>query len=201
MKELKSKDLKIAIRLPKNIKTSEYIQELSVFIGQDEAIKSLERGLEINTKGYNIFVSGLTDTGRRTFVKRFLAEKSLLKNIPEDWVYVNNFENHRNPNVIKLKAGLGKLFKKKLKESREIIVKSIIDVFQSEDYQKRISELQKKKNEEKSNYLKEMVDEARNLDYDVKITQAGVSSSPIYKGKTLTKEIYETLPEEFHISL
>jgi len=196
MKELKSKDLKISIRLPKNIKTSECIQELSVFIGQDEAIKSLERGLEINTKGYNIFVSGLTDTGRRTFVKRFLAEKSLLKNVPEDWVYVNNFENYRNPNVIKLKAGLGKLLKKKLKESREIIVKSIIAVFQSEDYQKRISELQKKKNEEKSKYLKEMIDKARKLDYDVKITQAGVSSSPIYKGKTLTKEVYETLPED-----
>ncbi|HPC88559.1 MAG TPA: AAA family ATPase, partial [Candidatus Saccharicenans sp.] len=41
-------------------------------IGQEKALKSLETGLEIKSRGYNIFITGLVGTGRTTTIKKFL---------------------------------------------------------------------------------------------------------------------------------
>ena len=38
----------------------------SEFIGQDRAIRSLQFGLGVDRPGYNIFVTGLTGTGKVT---------------------------------------------------------------------------------------------------------------------------------------
>ena len=43
-------------------------------IGQDRALESLKTGLEIKTRGYNIFITGMVGTGRTTTIKQFLEK-------------------------------------------------------------------------------------------------------------------------------
>ncbi len=43
-------------------------------IGQEIAVEALEFGLETNAPGQNVFVRGLSGTGRMTLVKRLLAK-------------------------------------------------------------------------------------------------------------------------------
>ena len=45
------------------------LEPLSQFIGQDRAIKALEFGLSMNYEGYNIYVAGLTGTGKTSAVQ------------------------------------------------------------------------------------------------------------------------------------
>ena len=45
---------------------------LKTIIGQDRAVRALQFGLGIQSKGFNIYVAGLPGTGKTTAVKQFL---------------------------------------------------------------------------------------------------------------------------------
>src|SRR5512139_1024600 len=77
--------------------TTEALEPTEDIIGQDRAKKALGFGLEIQEKGFNIYVAGLPGTGRRTAVKKFLDELAKTKARADDWVYVNNFINPFEP--------------------------------------------------------------------------------------------------------
>jgi lon-related putative ATP-dependent protease len=196
LRELKYENLKIPVELPKDIKDTTSFSELTAFIGQKRAEKSLEKGLNIQVKGYNIFVSGLTDTGRRTFAKKYLKKRATKAESPCDWIYVYNFDNPRNPNAISLETGLGKDIKKKLKEFVEYMVDAILETFQSEDYQKKMSELKNEQNEKRNKLFKELSEKAKEKGYKVQVNQTGVATVPIKDGKPLTKDAFDRLSED-----
>ena len=73
---------------------------LEDFIGQDRAIRAIEFGLGVNKPGFNIFVTGLTGTGKTSIIKAFLkkitsqtAVRLADAPVPEDWCYVYNFSD------------------------------------------------------------------------------------------------------------
>src|SRR5512137_2555671 len=86
--------------------TTETLQPTEEIIGQDRAQKALRFGLEIQEKGFNIYVAGMPGTGRRTAVKKFLDELAKTKPKADDWVYVNNFANPFEPLAIRLPTGM-----------------------------------------------------------------------------------------------
>ena len=77
---------------------------LEDFIGQERAIRAIEFGLGVNKPGFNIFVTGLTGTGKTSIIKAFLnkvtaekAAKDTASPAPEDWCYVYNFADADRP--------------------------------------------------------------------------------------------------------
>ncbi|RLL90039.1 hypothetical protein BG32_02630 [Mesotoga sp. HF07.pep.5.2.highcov] len=113
MRKVAWKDIDLKIVLPEDVKSTECVGELEEFIGQERAIRALETGLHIDAKGYNVFVSGTTNTGRRTFVSRYLKKKVEGTKTPGDWIYVYNFDDPRSPNSISLKRGRERYFRRK----------------------------------------------------------------------------------------
>jgi len=92
------------------------IEPLKEFIGQDRALDSINFGLAVERSGYNLFLTGLTGTGKATTIKscleRFIAERKE-KGITyqlHDWCYVYNFSAPDRPRLLKLSQGLGKSF-------------------------------------------------------------------------------------------
>ena len=72
-RELKESELRPHIDLGKlKIKSSLDVDPCRCIIGQERAIKSIRLGLKINSRGYNIFVTGLIGTGRSTTIKHIL---------------------------------------------------------------------------------------------------------------------------------
>ncbi|OAA29926.1 peptidase S16 [Kosmotoga arenicorallina S304] len=197
MKKISWQELKLNINLPRSIDRASSLPELEEFIGQERALEALEIGIRMNKLGFNIFVSGLTNTGRRTFVRKFLAGKIKDGSTSKDWLYVYNFNDPRSPNVISTPAGLGGKLKKDLENFVEIMVTSVKEAFQSDDYQKKVNALQTENNERKNSLLKELVDRAREEQYLVQINQAGVATIPLWNEKPLTQEVYDALPEEY----
>ena len=82
-------------------------------VGQERGIASLEFGLRIDTKGYNLYLEGPTGSGKTTYTKNYLDKLSKTKKTPNDWIYVNNFDNPNEPVAINLPAGDGIKFRDK----------------------------------------------------------------------------------------
>ena len=80
-------------------------------VGQERAVKSIEFGLDISLKGYNIYVMGYPGHGMHTLTKKMVIPKSRLLSKASDWCYVYNFDNPLQPKVLKLAPGAGKRFK------------------------------------------------------------------------------------------
>src|ERR1700741_2452886 len=83
---------------------------LEDFIGQDRAIRAIEFGLGVNKPGFNIFVTGLTGTGKTSIIKAFLKKVTSERAAPEaggpspeDWCYVYNFNDPDRPQAIKIR--------------------------------------------------------------------------------------------------
>src|SRR4030067_2041060 len=74
-------------------KSSAEIGSQGTIIGQERAMGALRFGLDIQDKGFNIFIAGLPGSRRTTTVERFLEQIAINKAVPMDWCYVHNFED------------------------------------------------------------------------------------------------------------
>ncbi|MCB9897416.1 MAG: AAA family ATPase [Planctomycetes bacterium] len=83
-------------------------------VGQDRAVEALRFGLETRAPGHNVFVRGLSGTGRLTLVRRLL--ESILPACPlaPDHCYVRNFARPEAPRLVTLSRGRGPGFRQRM---------------------------------------------------------------------------------------
>ena len=79
-------------------------------LGQERAVEALQFGVAMPRPGYNVFVMGEPGTGRFSFVKRYLKAEGKRLQTPADWVYVNNFDEPREPRALELPGGAAAAF-------------------------------------------------------------------------------------------
>lgn len=91
-------------------KTTEEIKPVEVIVGQDDALDALQFAIECDAYGQNVYVRGLSGTGRMSMVSKILNEvKPQLKQKTEH-CYVANFDQPDRPKLISLPAGQGRQF-------------------------------------------------------------------------------------------
>ena len=61
--------------------TSE-IEPLQGIIGQERAVKAMEFGLKINIRGYNIYMSGMTGTGKTSYAQNYIKRLAEKEKVP-----------------------------------------------------------------------------------------------------------------------
>ncbi|MGB1251057.1 MAG: Lon protease family protein, partial [Candidatus Promineifilaceae bacterium] len=83
------------------------IEPCTTIIGQDRGVAAIEFGMEMQSRGYNIYVLGESGTGRTSAIQSFVTERAAGEPVPNDWVYVNNFQSAHEPIAIELPAGEG----------------------------------------------------------------------------------------------
>ena len=75
---------------------------LREFIGQERATRAVEFGLNMVNAGYNIYVAGLTGTGKTSMIKahieRVIKERQARGEVftLDDWCYLYNFKEPDN---------------------------------------------------------------------------------------------------------
>lgn len=132
-KELKPEELKWSCN-PKELKfdsTSE-IEAVEGIIGQERAMKSLKLGVDLRSQGYNIFITGLSGTGKLTTVKKMLEELSPECATLYDYVYVNNFEDEDRPVLLKMNSGDAVKFRRDMSNSIQFLQENIPRVLEAE---------------------------------------------------------------------
>ncbi|MHC4410815.1 MAG: AAA family ATPase [Planctomycetota bacterium] len=101
--------------------TTEEVEALPGVVGQDSAVAALRFGLEIDSPGQNIFVRGLTGTGRMRLVRRMLEELKPTCDIKQDRCYVHNFSEPDRPRLISLPAGRARTFRRRMHDFSEFL--------------------------------------------------------------------------------
>ncbi|MGB3726158.1 MAG: ATP-binding protein [Glaciecola sp.] len=74
-------------------------------IGQERAKDALSFGLGVDLPGYNLFVMGEQATGRFTLVSEYIKNNANTHHSLQDWCYLNNLDNEREPVALCLPAG------------------------------------------------------------------------------------------------
>ncbi|MBW2056424.1 MAG: AAA family ATPase [Deltaproteobacteria bacterium] len=143
------------------------VEACQEIIGQPRATEAIRVGLEIEGFGYNIFVTGLSGTGRTTTIKRLLQEVDRESRIPEDLCYVNNFKDPDTPRIIVLPAGQGLGLKRDMDSLVEGLRREIPLVFESEAYQKRRKETTEKWQEKQADLWSRFEKEVKTSGFSV----------------------------------
>ncbi len=140
------------------------IKPLNNFLGQDRARASVEAGIALPYSGYNIFAVGTAGLGKRTMIKRLLQQHAKNMQTPDDWVYVNNFKNPRQPIALRFPAGQGAKFQNVLQQAWQIILKQLERRFSAESYHNRIERIRQDTGNVQQQALVELTKEGEELD-------------------------------------
>lgn len=195
--ELSYKDLKITCN-PEIFKfedTSE-LEPINTGIGQERGIKALEFGVNVDIKGYNIYLEGPSGVGKTMYAKNYLDKISKKKKTPSDWCYIYNFANPNEPIAVSFPAGQGKEFKETMDSFIKDIRHDIKSTFNNDDFEKEKTLIRQDFENKKDSLLNKLNQESEKHGFQVKSAQNGIYMMPIIDGKTIEEEEFEKLDEE-----
>lgn len=177
--------------------TTEELSEVEEVIGQDRATRAIEFGLNIKSPGYNIYVAGMSESGRTSTVKNIVHRVASEKKAPPDWCYIHNFEIPDQPVAISLPPGKGRAFKKDMEELVNTLTKEIPRVFRSDEYKERREALLKEHENKKKTLLSQIEQKAREKGFKITRTPFGFTTIPVKEdGKPLKEEEYQSLSQQ-----
>ncbi len=134
--ELQPKDLKWTCDTKVfDFESTEKIKPIEGIVGQERALKALKIGVELKSQGYNIFVTGLSGTGKFTTIKQMLESIAPdCSNQLYDYAYVNNFKDEDRPLLLQFPAGQARKFKRDLQRTIKLLQSKIPQVLSNEPY-------------------------------------------------------------------
>lgn len=165
------------------------------FVGQERPIAAIEFGVTIDRQGYNIFALGPSGTGKRTVVDRLVRQRAATEPRPDDWCYVNNFEQSSTPRALRLPAGMGKQLKRDMEHLVEDLGTGLSSAFESDEYTTRRRALEEEFAEREQKSLGELQERAQQRGFAMLRTPAGLAFAAVRDGKIVTPADYDKLPE------
>lgn len=194
--ELSYKDLKLYFNTNiLDFETTENLEPIKAGIGQERGIKALEFGLQVDVKGYNLYLEGPSGVGKTSYTKNYLNEIASKRKVPSDWCYIYNFDTPNEPIAVELPAGQGKEFKDSMDGFIKEIRKDIKKTFNNDDFEKEKALIKQEFESKRSALLDSLNEEASKYNFQVKTAQNGIYMMPIVDGKTIEEDEFEKLDD------
>ena len=194
--ELSYRDLKMTCDTNLfHFETTEELEPISTGIGQERGIKSLEFGVNVNVKGYNIYIEGHSGIGKTMYTKNYLNTIAKKEKVPCDWCYVYNFEKPNEPVAISLPAGQGKEFKTCMDGFIKEIKKDIKKTFNADDFEKEKALIRQEFERKRSELLTKLNEKSLPYGFQVKTAQNGIYLMPVVNGKVIEEEEFDKLDD------
>ena len=195
--ELLPKDLKDVCNpnLFKFETTKELVDTSDLIYGQERGIKALQFGTEIDIKGYNMYLEGPSGVGKTMYTKKFLDKKAEKEKVPNDWVYIYNFENPNEPIAISFPAGQGKVFATTMENFVKDVRRDIKKTFNNDDFEKEKQLIKAEFEEKRETLLSKLNQKTLIQGFQVKSTENGVYMMPVLDGRTLAEDEFDELDE------
>ncbi|MFJ4348281.1 Lon protease family protein [Pseudomonas sp. NPDC089401] len=165
-------------------------------LGQERAVEALQFGVAMPRPGYNVYVMGEPGTGRFSFVKRYLKAEGKRQHTPADWVYVNHFDDTREPRALELPSGSAAAFISDMGGLIDNLLATFPAVFEHPSYQQKKGAIDRAFNQRYDRALD--VIERASLEKDVALYRdaSNVAFTPMADGKALDEAEFAQLPEE-----
>ncbi len=196
--ELKRSDMEIDIKFDDfTFGTTKDIETLHGIIGQSRAVEALNFGINMPNDGYNIYVSGESGTGRKSYSISLIERVAKNKRSHRDYVYVFNFVKPDEPIALSFNPGYGKVFKKDMEFFIERIIKEIPKSFSNSEYESRYQDIVMKFEQLSNAYLAELNLIAQDKGIKFIPSPKGLMSFPIKEdGSGYQEDEYEALDPE-----
>lgn len=186
LKSLKHKELKpeeLRWKCDPNIfefESTEDIDPIEGIMGQERALKAIRLGVDLRSPGYNIYIAGLSGSGKATTVKQMLEKISA--NCPPlyDHAYVNNFKDPDQPLLLKFPRGKAKEFRQDLLAAIDVLKQRIPLTFESELYLARKKNIVDEYNQQEQELMST---------FDAELREKGFSLGQIKSGDQVRPDI------------
>jgi lon-related putative ATP-dependent protease len=165
-------------------------------IGQERAGEAISFGSKIKVRGYNIYMSGISGTGKTSYAREFFSRLAKKQKTPDDWCYVYNFENPDSTVAIRLPCGLGKAFSQDVRELMQDLRVEIPKAFSDEEYENEKALLFKEFQEKRNDIVAKFNVAAMEQGFQVNTTNSGIYFTPLVDGKPQDEESFNDLDEE-----
>ena len=195
--ELSYKDLKFTC--DETVFSFEDTSELTPIvtgIGQERGIKALEFGVNVDIKGYNLYLEGPSGVGKTMYAKNYLDKISKKKKTPADWCYIYNFDNPNEPIAVSFPAGQGKEFKETMDTFIKEIKSDIKSTFNNDEFEKEKKLIKQDFEQKRTSLLEKLNEDAGKHGFQVKSAQNGIYMMPVIDGKTIEEEEFDKLDDE-----
>ena len=168
--------------------TTADLPPLRAIIGQDRAVQSLEFGLGIRDRGYNIYAAGQAGTGKTSAITAFLHERAASMSPPSDWCYVQNFRDPSQPRVMRLPKGRGRQLQSDMRRLVVEAQRNISQSLESAEVSNRKEELLQEFRGERENLFGIFNERARLGGFLVQATTGALALVPHRDGRPLSNE-------------
>lgn len=197
-RELTPTELGIAISAEQlGFQTTEELTPLIEFVGQPRALSALKVGVGIRQPGYHVYAAGISGTGKMDLVLRTLYERAAKEPVPNDWVYVNNFDHTDQPLAIPLQVGMGAQLKQDMANLVGRLVEELPKVLQREDFGREQDRLRKQYRRQSETLFEELSHLASERNLFVQHLDDGrLAFIPLKDGKPISPEEGEKLSPE-----
>lgn len=179
-----------------SFRTTAELEPLDDIIGQDRAVQALDFGLAVKMKGYNIYMSGPSGTGKTTHAKKSALKRASTEPVPQDWCYVHNFEDEKCPLALSFPAGVGRKFRKDMETLIQLCQSELQKAFSSDAYDSQKSAITRSIDEKEKELIESMNALGEEYGFAVRSTEAGLYFLPVVDGEPLEDAAYEALPEK-----
>ncbi|MGB0715366.1 MAG: Lon protease family protein [Phycisphaerae bacterium] len=184
--------------------STDELEPLEGVIGQEIALDSLRFGLAVQAQGQNIFVRGLTGTGRMTLVRRLLED--IRPDCPDaqDRCYVHNFKHPDRPRLISLPRGKAYEFEERVNEFVDFVRSDLHKTLASERMQIPVQMLERESQERMDRVTGPFEQSLREAGLALLSVKLGQSVQavivPTMEGRPLPPEEFQKLRQEGSIT-
>jgi lon-related putative ATP-dependent protease len=179
-----------------NFKSTAELPGLEKIIGQERAVRATSFGIDMDSPGYHMFALGPSSTGKTTMIRQLLERKSVNEPVPDDWCYVNDFDDNDKPGLLRLPAGRGCELKVDMDRLVDDLNKEIPSAFETKDYEKELEKIETKAQEKRQELFDELRQKAASGDFALLQTPRGLALAPMKNGKVLTEEEFNKLGQQ-----
>jgi lon-related putative ATP-dependent protease len=179
-----------------DFRTTKELEDVETLVGQDRALGAVRFAARMRARGYNLFVIGAKASGKHAAVRGYLAERARSFPAPEDWIYVNDFDDPHRPRALRLPAGLGPMVARRMAELVKDLRDTVPTLFEGEDYRLKRQALEKAFAERSEAGFKAVAEEAAKRDMALLRTPQGLVVAPVEDGKPMPQERFAELPQD-----
>lgn len=164
-------------------------------LGQERAVDALQFGVAMPRPGYNVFVMGESGTGRFSFVRRYLKAEAKRQATPSDWVYVNNFDEPREPRVLRLPPGTAQRLIADVDQLIDNLLATFPAVFETPTYQQKKNAIDRAFNQRYDGALDVIEKLALERGIALYRDSSNIAFTPMKDGQALDEAEFAQLPE------
>jgi predicted ATP-dependent protease len=175
---------------------------LREFIGQERATRAVEFGIDMTNAGYNIYVAGVTGTGKTSMVKAYIERVIKEREARgetfdlDDWCYLYNFKKPDNPQIANLPQGKGKALRDEIADLLNKIRQELGRAFSSDEYKNQRQKIMERGQTKQQKLFEEIDNEARRQGFALQITPVGPALIPIIEDHPMQENEYLTLEKK-----